>query len=54
MRLPGASRRQRMRSSVAALVVWTVAVGGIAVVILRHRVRLVGIMLYLTLGWLGS
>jgi hemolysin III len=35
-------------------VVWTVAVGGIAVVILRHRIRLVGITLYLTLGWLGS
>jgi hemolysin III len=34
-------------------VVWTVAVGGIAVVILRHRIRLVGITLYLTLGWLG-
>ncbi len=34
-------------------VVWTVAVGGIAVVILRHRIRLVGIALYLTLGWLG-
>jgi hemolysin III len=33
--------------------VWTVAVGGIAVVILRHRIRLVGITLYLTLGWLG-
>jgi hemolysin III len=34
-------------------VVWTVALGGIAVVILRHRIRLVGITLYLTLGWLG-
>ncbi len=34
-------------------VVWTVAVGGIAVVILRHRIRLVGITLYLTLGWIG-
>lgn len=34
-------------------VVWTVAVGGIAVVILRHRIRLVGITLYLTLGWFG-
>ncbi len=34
-------------------VVWAVAVGGIAVVILWHRVRLVGITLYLTLGWLG-
>jgi hemolysin III len=34
-------------------VVWTVAVGGIGVVILRHRIRLVGITLYLTLGWLG-
>jgi hemolysin III len=34
-------------------VVWTVAVGGIAVVILRHRIRWVGITLYLTLGWLG-
>jgi hemolysin III len=34
-------------------VVWTVAVGGIAVVILRHRIRLVGVTLYLTLGWLG-
>ncbi|HEX8860967.1 MAG TPA: hemolysin III family protein [Actinomycetes bacterium] len=34
-------------------VVWTVAVGGIAVVILWHRIRLVGITLYLTLGWLG-
>jgi hemolysin III len=34
-------------------VVWAVAVGGIAVVILRHRIRVVGITLYLTLGWLG-
>jgi hemolysin III len=34
-------------------VVWAVAVGGIGVVILRHRIRLVGITLYLTLGWLG-
>jgi hemolysin III len=34
-------------------VVWTVAVSGIAVVILRHRIRLVGITLYLTLGWLA-
>lgn len=34
-------------------VVWAVAVGGIAVVILRHRIRIVGIALYLTLGWLG-
>ncbi len=34
-------------------VVWAVAVGGIAVVILRHRAPVVGITLYLTLGWLG-
>jgi hemolysin III len=34
-------------------VVWTVAIGGIAVVILRHRIRVVGITLYLTLGWLA-
>jgi hemolysin III len=34
-------------------VVWAVAVGGIAVVVLRHRIRLVGITLYLTLGWIG-
>ncbi len=34
-------------------VVWAVAVGGIGVVILWHRIRLVGITLYLTLGWLG-
>jgi hemolysin III len=34
-------------------VVWAVALGGIAVVILRHRIRVVGITLYLTLGWLG-
>ncbi len=34
-------------------VVWTVAIGGIAVVILWHRVRIVGITLYLTLGWLA-
>lgn len=34
-------------------VVWAIAVGGIAVVILRHRIRIVGITLYLTLGWLG-
>ena len=34
-------------------VVWAVAIGGIAVVILRHRIRVVGITLYLTLGWLG-
>jgi hemolysin III len=34
-------------------VVWAVAVGGIGVVILRHRIRVVGITLYLTLGWLG-
>jgi len=33
--------------------VWTAAVGGITVVILWHRIRLVGITLYLTLGWLG-
>jgi len=33
--------------------VWAVAVGGIAVVILWHRIRIVGITLYLTLGWLG-
>ena len=34
-------------------VVWTVAAAGIAVVIWRHRIRLVGITLYLTLSWLG-
>jgi hemolysin III len=34
-------------------VAWTVAVGGIAVVILRHRIRIVGMALYLTPGWLG-
>jgi hemolysin III len=34
-------------------VVWTVAAAGIVVVIRRHRIRLVGIMLYLTLGWMG-
>jgi hemolysin III len=34
-------------------VVWAVALGGIAVVVLRHRIRVVGITLYLTLGWLG-
>jgi hemolysin III len=34
-------------------VVWAVALGGVAVVILRHRIRIVGITLYLTLGWLG-
>ena len=34
-------------------VVWAVALGGVAVVILRHRIRVVGITLYLTLGWLG-
>jgi hemolysin III len=33
--------------------VWTVAAAGIAVVIWHHRIRLVGITLYLTLGWLG-
>ncbi len=33
--------------------VWAVALGGIAVVILRHRIRVVGITLYLTLGWLS-
>jgi hemolysin III len=33
--------------------VWAVAIGGIAVVILWHRIRVVGIALYLTLGWLG-
>jgi len=33
--------------------VWAMAVGGIAVVILWHRIRIVGITLYLTLGWLG-
>ena len=35
-------------------VVWAVALGGIAVVILRHRIRVVGITMYLTLGWLGA
>jgi hemolysin III len=34
-------------------VVWTVAAAGIVVVVRRHRIRLVGITLYLTLGWLG-
>jgi hemolysin III len=34
-------------------VVWTVAAAGIVVVIQRHRIRLVGITLYLTLGWMG-
>jgi hemolysin III len=34
-------------------VVWTVAAAGIVVVVWRHRIRLVGITLYLTLGWLG-
>jgi hemolysin III len=34
-------------------VVWTVAAAGIGVVVWRHRIRLVGITLYLTLGWLG-
>jgi hemolysin III len=34
-------------------VVWAVALGGIAMVMLRHRIRVVGITLYLTLGWLG-
>jgi hemolysin III len=33
--------------------VWTVAAAGIAVVVWRHRIPLVGITLYLTLGWLG-
>jgi len=33
--------------------VWAVAIGGIAVVILWHRIRIVGITLYLTLGWVG-
>ena len=33
--------------------VWTVAAGGIVVVILWHRIRIVGIALYLTLGWLA-
>jgi hemolysin III len=34
--------------------VWAVAVAGVGVVILWHRVRIVGITLYLTLGWLGA
>jgi hemolysin III len=34
-------------------VVWTVAAAGIVMVIRRHRIRLVGITLYLTLGWMG-
>jgi hemolysin III len=34
-------------------VVWTVAAAGIVMVIQRHRIRLVGITLYLTLGWMG-
>ncbi|HEV8651339.1 MAG TPA: hemolysin III family protein [Actinomycetes bacterium] len=33
--------------------VWAAAIGGIVVVILWHRIRIVGITLYLTLGWLG-
>jgi hemolysin III len=35
-------------------VVWTVAAAGIGVVVWRHRIRLVGITLYLTLGWLAA
>jgi hemolysin III len=35
-------------------VVWTVAAAGIAVVVWRHRIRLVGITLYMTLSWLGA
>jgi hemolysin III len=34
-------------------VVWTVALGGIVVVIRWHRIRIVGITLYLALGWLA-
>ena len=34
-------------------VVWTVAAAGIVAVLWRHRIRLAGITLYLTLGWLG-
>jgi hemolysin III len=34
-------------------VVWTVAAAGIVMVIQRHRIRLAGITLYLTLGWMG-
>ncbi len=34
-------------------IVWAVAFGGVAVVILWHRIRFVGITLYLTLGWLA-
>jgi len=33
--------------------VWTVAAGGIVVVIFWHRIRIVGITLYLALGWIG-
>jgi hemolysin III len=33
--------------------VWTVAAGGIMVVIFWHRIRIVGITLYLSLGWVA-
>jgi hemolysin III len=44
----------RTWSVVVLGVVWTIAAAGIGVVIWRHRIRLVGITLYLTLGWLAA